>query len=46
MLPDSDGIEVCRRLREWSEMPILVLSALGEEADEDRGARDAAPTTT
>jgi two-component system KDP operon response regulator KdpE len=32
MLPDSDGIEVCRRLREWSEMPIIVLSALGEEA--------------
>ena len=32
MLPDLHGIEVCRRLREWSEMPILVLSALGEEA--------------
>ena len=32
MLPDSDGIEVCRRLRDWSEMPIIVLSALGEEA--------------
>ena len=24
MLPDMDGIEVTRRLREWSEMPILV----------------------
>jgi two-component system KDP operon response regulator KdpE len=32
MLPDTDGIEVCRRLRDWSEMPIIVLSALGEEA--------------
>ena len=32
MLPDSDGIEVCRQLRGWSEMPIIVLSALGEEA--------------
>ncbi|HEY1835114.1 MAG TPA: response regulator transcription factor [Solirubrobacteraceae bacterium] len=32
MLPDMHGIEVCRRLREWSDMPILVLSALGEEA--------------
>jgi two-component system, OmpR family, KDP operon response regulator KdpE len=32
MLPDRHGIEVCRRLREWSDMPILVLSALGEEA--------------
>jgi two-component system KDP operon response regulator KdpE len=32
MLPDIPGIEVCRRLREWSEIPILVLSAVGEEA--------------
>jgi two-component system, OmpR family, KDP operon response regulator KdpE len=31
VLPDGDGIEVTRRLREWSEMPILVLSANGEE---------------
>jgi two-component system, OmpR family, KDP operon response regulator KdpE len=31
MLPDMDGVEVTRRIREWSEMPILVLSALGEE---------------
>jgi two-component system, OmpR family, KDP operon response regulator KdpE len=31
MLPDLDGIEVCRRLRQWSEMPIFVLSAIGEE---------------
>jgi two-component system, OmpR family, KDP operon response regulator KdpE len=31
MLPDLDGVEVTRRLREWSEMPILVLSAVGEE---------------
>jgi two-component system KDP operon response regulator KdpE len=31
MLPDMDGIELTRRLREWSEMPILVLSAVGEE---------------
>jgi two-component system, OmpR family, KDP operon response regulator KdpE len=44
MLPDSDGIEVCRRLRDWSEMPIIVLSALGEEAVKiralDSGADD------
>jgi two-component system KDP operon response regulator KdpE len=32
MLPDMHGIEVCRRLREWSDIPILVLSAVGEEA--------------
>jgi two-component system, OmpR family, KDP operon response regulator KdpE len=31
MLPDGSGIELCRRLREWTSMPILVLSAIGEE---------------
>ena len=31
VLPDGDGIQVTRRLREWSDMPIIVLSALGEE---------------
>jgi two-component system KDP operon response regulator KdpE len=31
MLPDIDGVEVTRRLRQWSEMPILVLSAVGDE---------------
>jgi two-component system, OmpR family, KDP operon response regulator KdpE len=31
MLPDMDGIDVTRSLREWSEMPIIVLSAIGEE---------------
>jgi two-component system KDP operon response regulator KdpE len=31
LLPDGDGIEVCRSIRSWSEMPILVLSAVGEE---------------
>jgi two-component system KDP operon response regulator KdpE len=31
MLPDFDGVEVTRRLREWSDMPIIVLSAVGEE---------------
>jgi two-component system, OmpR family, KDP operon response regulator KdpE len=36
VLPDGDGVEVCRRLREWSEMPILVLSAVGEEAEKIR----------
>jgi two-component system, OmpR family, KDP operon response regulator KdpE len=44
MLPDIHGIEVCGRLREWSDMPILVLSALGEEAIKiealERGADD------
>ncbi len=31
VLPDGDGVEVCRSLREWTDMPILVLSAVGDE---------------
>ncbi len=31
MLPDGDGVDVCRQLRSWSGMPILVLSAIGDE---------------
>ncbi len=31
LLPDGDGISLCRELREWSEMPILMLSAVGNE---------------
>jgi two-component system, OmpR family, KDP operon response regulator KdpE len=31
MLPDGSGVELCRSLREWSSMPIIVLSAIGEE---------------
>jgi two-component system KDP operon response regulator KdpE len=31
VLPDGDGVEVCNALREWSTMPILVLSAVGDE---------------
>jgi two-component system, OmpR family, KDP operon response regulator KdpE len=36
VLPDIDGVEVTRKLREWSEMPILVLSAMGEEEQKVR----------
>ncbi|HVW18930.1 MAG TPA: response regulator transcription factor [Solirubrobacteraceae bacterium] len=36
VLPDGDGIEVCRSLRSWSSMPILVLSAIGEEDEKVR----------
>jgi Response regulators consisting of a CheY-like receiver domain and a winged-helix DNA-binding domain len=43
-LPDVDGLEVIRRLREWTAVPILVLSARGQEADKiaalDAGADD------
>ena len=31
VLPDGDGVELCRRLREWSEIPVIVLSAVGDE---------------
>jgi two-component system KDP operon response regulator KdpE len=31
VLPDGDGVEVCRELRTWTAMPILVLSAVGDE---------------
>ncbi|MGA2165162.1 MAG: response regulator transcription factor [Solirubrobacteraceae bacterium] len=36
VLPGGDGVEVTRSLREWSEMPILVLSAVGEEEQKVR----------
>jgi two-component system KDP operon response regulator KdpE len=43
-LPDVDGIEVCRRIRQWSEVPILVLSATDSEGRKvsalDSGADD------
>jgi len=43
-LPDMDGVEVCRRLREGRAIPILVLSARGAEQDKvaalDAGADD------
>lgn len=43
-LPDMDGIEVTRSLREWSQIPIVVLSVRSEETDKiaalDAGADD------
>jgi two-component system, OmpR family, KDP operon response regulator KdpE len=43
-LPDIDGIEVCRRLRTWSSVPIIVLSADGLDQRKvdalDEGAND------
>jgi two-component system KDP operon response regulator KdpE len=42
MLPGIDGVEVARRLREWSDMPIIVLSAVDEEAEKIRALRSGA----
>jgi two-component system KDP operon response regulator KdpE len=43
-LPDGDGIVITRRIREWSRMPVIVLSARGREEDKvsalDAGADD------
>ena len=43
-LPDVDGVEVIRRIRSWSQMPIIVISARSEDADKiaalDAGADD------
>ncbi|HEY7541539.1 MAG TPA: response regulator [Methylomirabilota bacterium] len=43
-LPDMDGVDVIRRVREWSSVPIIVLSARGQERDKvaalDAGADD------
>jgi two-component system KDP operon response regulator KdpE len=42
MLPGIDGVEVCRRLREWSQIPVIVLSAVDEDAEKVRALRSGA----
>ena len=43
-LPDMDGVEVCARLREWTQVPIIILSVREGERDKvialDKGADD------
>jgi two-component system KDP operon response regulator KdpE len=43
-LPDMDGLQIIEELRRWSQMPIIILSARGQEKDKvialDRGADD------
>ncbi|MGA2450997.1 MAG: response regulator [Polyangiaceae bacterium] len=41
-LPGIDGFEVLRRLREWAELPIIVLSARGQEQDKVRALNEGA----
>jgi two-component system, OmpR family, KDP operon response regulator KdpE len=44
VLPDGSGVDVCRELRSWTQVPILILSAVGEERQKvaalDAGADD------
>ena len=44
LLPDGRGTDVCRELRTWSSVPVILLSAVGEEAEKvaalDAGADD------
>ena len=37
ILPGVDGWEICRRVREFSDVPIIIVSALGREQDVIRG---------
>src|SRR5687768_6555260 len=43
-LPDMDGVEVCQQLREWTQVPIIILSVRDSERDKvaalDMGADD------
>ena len=44
LLPDGSGVDVCKEVRTWSQLPIIVLSALGDEREKvaalDAGADD------
>jgi two-component system KDP operon response regulator KdpE len=44
VLPDGSGVDVCREVREWSSVPIVVVSAVGDEREKvralDAGADD------
>jgi len=42
LLPDGDGVEICRELRTWSDMPIIVLSAVGEDDQKVRALEQGA----
>ncbi len=44
VLPDGSGVDICREVREWSHVPIVVVSAVGDEREKvralDAGADD------
>ena len=39
-LPDMDGIEILKKIREWSAVPVIVVSARGEESDKPFGTSE------
>ncbi len=41
MMPKLDGITACERIRQFSNMPIIILTARGEEQDRVRGSTSA-----
>ena len=46
MLPGEDGTSICRRLRNSSDLPIIMLTALGEDVDRILGLESRAPMIT
>ena len=38
-LPDMDGVEIIKKIREWSNMPIIVISARSEDEDKIENRR-------
>jgi two-component system KDP operon response regulator KdpE len=41
-MPRMDGIEACRRIRQWADMPIIILSVRGDERDKVRALEEGA----
>ena len=46
MLPDGSGFDVCREVRRNSQVPIIMLTARGDEADRVAGSRRTSATST
>jgi two-component system KDP operon response regulator KdpE len=42
LLPDGEGVDICRELRTWSDMPIIVLSAVGDDEQKVRALEEGA----
>ena len=46
VLPDGRGVEICEEVRRWSRLPILVLSAVGDEREKVRRSTPVRTTTS